>query len=217
MERSWDNWTDTSVNALPRHDVLARVLCVGGGGCGKRRIVNRVITPLIRTFDGPTGLQTLCASNKAASVMQGKMLHAANQLQGTRSLSTGNLRISTKNACSFRAVCLPVGGNTCDEFLQVSGQVFFRADVYITSLVRVPFYGLKLEAYADVSEKKKRAAYLWLVFFVTSCNCSLCLLKAVYFHRWRARHATRTETVVLVLFRAQHVHRLKTAFPSKIL
>ena len=83
MQREWDrvgsvnpdrvnelrnSWADDRhrSNLLPITGVLARVIFVGGGGCGKSLIINKVLGPLLRCYYGDRGLMLEAPSNKAA-------------------------------------------------------------------------------------------------------------------------------------------------------
>ena len=44
---------------LPLKGKRLRVLIYGGGGCGKTRIINKVLTPLFRRFFGPQDLSLI--------------------------------------------------------------------------------------------------------------------------------------------------------------
>jgi len=59
---------------------LIRMLTLGGGGCGKSRIINLVLTPLFVQYWGPRGCVKAAPSNKAARGILGKTLHAAANL-----------------------------------------------------------------------------------------------------------------------------------------
>ena len=73
-----------------------RLILVGGGGCGKSRIINRVFTPLFRAFYGARGLMKEAPSNKAARGIGGVTLHAANGLMGSSSLLTPHLGVNPR-------------------------------------------------------------------------------------------------------------------------
>ena len=70
---------------------ILRMLLLGGGGCGKSRIVNLVLTALFIQFWGPRGCVKAAPSNKAARGILGKTLHVAAKLGGG-SLNMINLR-----------------------------------------------------------------------------------------------------------------------------
>ena len=59
---------------------LLRMLLLGGGGCGKTRIVNLVLTALFTEYWGTSGVVKAAPSNKAARGILGKTLHAAAKL-----------------------------------------------------------------------------------------------------------------------------------------
>ena len=52
---------------------ILRMLLLGGGGCGKTRIVNLVLTALFLTFWGPRGCVKTAPSNKAARGILGNL------------------------------------------------------------------------------------------------------------------------------------------------
>ena len=101
---------------LPLVGVLVRLLLVGGGGCGKSRIINRVVSPLLRCFYGSRGLLLEASSNKAARLIGGVTIHAANSLRGNSSLMTVHLRLSPnkQKVAERRYACLD--GKVFDEF-----------------------------------------------------------------------------------------------------
>ena len=61
---------------------ILRMLLLGGGGCGKSRIVNLVLTALFLQFWGPRGCVKAAPSNKAARGILGKTLHVCAKLGG---------------------------------------------------------------------------------------------------------------------------------------
>ena len=54
---------------------ILRMLLIGGGGCGKSRIINLVLTALFVQYWGPRGCVKAAPSNKAARGILGKTLH----------------------------------------------------------------------------------------------------------------------------------------------
>ena len=79
---------------LPTFGVLVRLVIVGGGGCGKSRIINQVLSPLLTCYYGVKGIMKEAGSNKAARLIGGMTMHMANGLQGNSSLLTPHLRLS---------------------------------------------------------------------------------------------------------------------------
>ena len=55
---------------------LVRLLLVGGGGCGKTRIFNRVLVPLLEAFYGSHGVMKGVDSSKTATLSHGKTICA---------------------------------------------------------------------------------------------------------------------------------------------
>ena len=72
-------------NKLPLVGALVRLLIVGGGGCGKTRIFNKVLIPLLTAFYGTEGVLKQASTNKAARLRhgRGKTIHATNKLTAT--------------------------------------------------------------------------------------------------------------------------------------
>ena len=62
---------------------ILRMLLLGGGGCGKTRVINLVLTALFTEFWGERGIVKVAPSNKAARGILGKTLHAAAKLSGS--------------------------------------------------------------------------------------------------------------------------------------
>ena len=53
MQEAWEQrrfTTDNDSKQLPMVGCIVRLLIVGGGGCGKARIFNKVLIPLLETF-----------------------------------------------------------------------------------------------------------------------------------------------------------------------
>ena len=75
----------------PTGRLLRMLLLGGGGGCGKTRIVNLVLTILFTEYWGPRGVVKAAPSNKAARGILGKTLHAAAKL-GASPMQRAQLR-----------------------------------------------------------------------------------------------------------------------------
>ena len=96
--------------ALPLKGRISRVLLFGGGGCGKTRVINRVLTPLFRRFYGPRGLVLTAFANKPARLIKGKTGHSLTKLRGAQSLTMARLRVKNeKERRALAAVWAPVG------------------------------------------------------------------------------------------------------------
>ena len=158
MQDAWDETADLATRGaatvqsneprkLPLVGTLARLLLVGGGGCGKTRIFNKVLAPLLQTFYGPEGVMKEASSNKAARLLQGKTVHTANKLQGNCSLRTVHLRLNEKRGRVLGAIYGKTGAKIIDEFSQLSAKLF-HADAFITSIARAPIFNLRPERYA---------------------------------------------------------------------
>ena len=159
MQETWERGRDAAELAsrsaspsneqrkLPLTGALVRLLLVGGGGCGKTRIFNKVLIPLFETFYGPDGVMKEASSNKAARLLGGKTVHTANKLQGGASLRTVHLRLGEKRSDVLGTVYGRTGAKIIDEFSQLAAKLF-HADAFITMMARAPIFKLRPEAYA---------------------------------------------------------------------
>ena len=135
MERAWQAERQRRGALLPgeRDDVemqqwtiplsgrLCRMLIFGSGGCGKMRLITKVLAPLSKRYFGLRGLVTTAFSNKAARLVNGKTGHTLAKLRGTNSLAMQHLRIrSEKESRALAAVWAPAGAFVKDEFSQQS-------------------------------------------------------------------------------------------------
>ena len=141
-----------AANGMLRKDkVLLRCLLVGGGGCGKTRIINRVLRPLFQAFFGEDAVQTQAPSNKAARQIHGKTMHAANKLQMDASLRTVHLRLTTSTRKTLERSATPLGAMILDEFSQCIGQML-HADALRKTYGRQSAYNLEVHKYAEPLE-----------------------------------------------------------------
>ncbi len=145
----WANDTEEK-ELLPHVGMIARILFVGGGGSGKSRIINRVLTPPLKTFYGSKGLMIEAASNKAARGVGGITLHAANKLLGSFSLMTVHLRTKPRQQAAMNRFGL-LGAKLFDEVSQINSKLF-HADAYCTAVGRSGKDGVTVERYADLEQ-----------------------------------------------------------------
>ena len=109
---------------MPLSGRVARILIFGGGGCGKTRIINEVLTPLFRRFYGLRGCVLTAFSNKAARLIKGKTSHGLTKLHGEMSLTMERLRIKTEQERrALAAVWSPCGALAKDESSQQAGSL----------------------------------------------------------------------------------------------
>ena len=87
---------------------ILRMLLLGGGGCGKSRIVNLVLSALFLQFWGLRGCMKAAPSNKAARGILGKTLHIAAKLGGG-SLNIMNLHCGTAAQRALAYLWAPCG------------------------------------------------------------------------------------------------------------
>ena len=154
----WKSCANQEGALLPLVGVIARVLFIGGGGCGKSLVITRVLTPLLKTFYGPLGLMIEAASNKAARGVGGITLHAANKLLGSSSLITIHLR-ETKRQKAAMARYRKLGAKLFDEVSQLNTKLL-HADAYCTARSRAGMHSkeateppeVEVERYADYDQ-----------------------------------------------------------------
>ena len=85
---------------------LLRMLLLGGGGCGKTRIINLVLTALFTEYDGPRSVVKAGPSNRAARGILGKTLHAACKL-GTSAMDVQSLSCGEKAKAALASLGVP--------------------------------------------------------------------------------------------------------------
>ena len=129
---------------------ILRMLLLGGGGCGKTRIVNLVLTALFVTFWGPRGCAKAAPSNKAARGIIGKTLHAAAKLRGV-TLKMFDLRCSADVQSALAYLWAPCGALIIDEAPQGAAALYHAVSLRCT-YGRATAHGLEVAEYAEPSQ-----------------------------------------------------------------
>ena len=129
---------------------LLRILIIGGGGCGKSRIINQVLTGLFIVFWGPRGCVKLGPTNKAARNIDGKTMHAGSKLRPD-SLKMFALRTNAQVQTALSHLYVPCGGLIIDEVPQGAGELY-HAVALRCSYGRATPHNLNLEDYAEPSQ-----------------------------------------------------------------
>ncbi len=129
---------------------IMRMLLLGGGGCGKSRIVNLVLTALFLQYWGPRGCVKAAPSNKAARGILGKTLHAAAKLGGAQ-LNMMNLRCNHKAQTALAYIWAPCGALVIDEAPQ-GAAALYHAVALRSSYGRAAAHGLEVADYAERSQ-----------------------------------------------------------------
>ena len=93
---------------------IVRMLLLGGGGCGKTRIINLVLTALFQTFWGKRSCMKTAPSNKPARSILGKTLHASAKLRGG-AFKMIQLRCIQKVQTALAYLWSPCGALIIDE------------------------------------------------------------------------------------------------------
>ena len=126
---------------------ILRMLLIGGGGCGKSRIINLVLTALFIQFWGPRGCIKVAPSNKAARGILGKTLHVASKISGC-SLTMTNLRCSSKVVSALAYLWVQCGAYIIDEAPQ-GAAALYHAIALRSSYGRASAHKLELANYAE--------------------------------------------------------------------
>ena len=129
---------------------ILRMLLLGGGGCGKSRIVNLVLSALFLQFWGPRGCVKAAPSNKAARGILGKTLHIAAKLGGG-SLNIMNLRPQTAAKRALEYLWTPCGALVIDEAPQ-GAAALYHAVALRSCYGRVAALNVELSDYAEPSQ-----------------------------------------------------------------
>jgi hypothetical protein len=129
---------------------ITRLLLIGGGGCGKSRIINLVLTALFLHFWGPRGCVKAAPSNKAARGILGKTLHASAKLTAC-TLNMMNLRCSHKVQSALAYLWAPCGALVIDEAPQ-GAAALYHAVALRSSYGRAAAHGLQVADYAEASQ-----------------------------------------------------------------
>ena len=129
---------------------ILRMLLLGGGGCGKTRIINLVLTALFVTFWGPRGCVKAAPSNKAARGILGKTLHTAGKLRGG-SLKMIHLLCTETARKALAYLWAPCGALIIDEAPQ-GAAALYHAVALRSTYGRDAAHGLEVADYAEPSQ-----------------------------------------------------------------
>ena len=129
---------------------ILRMLLIGGGGCGKTRIINLVLTAMFIKFWGPRGCVKTAPSNKAARGILGKTLHAASKLR-SGSMRMTDLRCSHAVQTALAYLWAPCGALIIDEAPQGAAALYHALAVRST-YGRATAHALEAADYAERSQ-----------------------------------------------------------------
>ena len=131
---------------------FVRLLGLGGGGCGKSWMLNKMIRPVIeRFFDGHNAYLPLCATNAGARNIQGRTLHVATGLGATSSLKITALHVTHSERKKLECVCKNTACLALDEISQVGGPLFHATSLRF-SFARETCHNLRLENYLQTCQ-----------------------------------------------------------------
>ena len=129
---------------------LIRMLVVGGGGCGKSRIIKKVLRPLCEHFFGKRTCVVTAPSNRAARGVNGKTAHTAAKI-GSGSLRMNELRTNSKQQKALARVFVPSGALLNDEFSMFTAPLYHALSLRAT-YGRSDHHQLELSEYTEASQ-----------------------------------------------------------------
>ena len=145
LQKAWESRSDTSSVTLPLSGSLARLLIVGGGGCGKTTLLMKIMLPVLQTY--LHGMLRTAPSNKAARSIGGRTCHNASALKPSDSLRTAALHFANDNMRKkMEAIWNVVGSLAVDEFSQLPASLFHAMAVR-SMYARAGVHRLHLESY----------------------------------------------------------------------
>ena len=148
MQTEWEK-QGTPQHMKP-HGKILRMLLLGGGGCGKSRIVNLVFTALFLKFWGPRGCVKAAPSNKAARGILGRTLHVVAKLGGG-SLNMLNLRCAPAVQSALAYLWVSCGALVIDEAPQ-GAAALYHAVALRSCYGRASAHGVEVSDYAEPSQ-----------------------------------------------------------------
>ena len=123
---------------------------MGGGGCGKSRIINKVLRPLCDYFFGTRACVVTAPSNRAARGVKGKTAHTAAKLGGG-TLRMRDLRTNEGNQKALTQVFANCGALLNDEFSMFTAPLYHALSLRIT-YGRSADHQLELSEYTEPSQ-----------------------------------------------------------------
>ena len=144
MQTAWEE--QGRPERMSANGKLLRMLLLGGGGCGKTRIINLVLTALFTEYYGPRGVVKAAPTNKAARGILGKTLHTAAKILPNQVHSTDNP--NSKAQKNLEYLWAPAGALIIDEAPQ-STAVLYNVTAIRSTFGRAAQHKLNLAEYAD--------------------------------------------------------------------
>ena len=151
--------TVEKMQRLPNDLGLPRIAIIGGGGCGKTTIMQKVVVPTLRTFFQRVLLTA--PSNRAARGFDpsAKTLHSVSGMRPQDSMRTSNLHIKGDQMRKrMDANQTHAGAWVHDEALQTSAPLF-NAAALRTTYAREHYYKLDTARYAKPEQIMGRISF----------------------------------------------------------
>ena len=154
--------TANTLHKLPNDLGLPRIAIIGGGGCGKTTVMQRVIVPTLQTFFSRVVLTA--PSNRAARGFDpsAKTLHSVTGMTPQDSMRTSSLHIKSDHMRKrLDANQTHAGAWVHDEALQTSAPLLHAAALR-TTYARQHHYNLDTARYAMASEVMGKMSFFAL-------------------------------------------------------
>ena len=158
MQSAFLNRPDKSICTIDNSKAIRDVIYVGGGGCGKTTILNKILIPLFRAYFGPRGCILTAPSNKAARLIKGRTIHATQGMTPDNSLRTAALRLSGTRSKLERTMG-PAGAKITDEWSQLQASMN-HADALRTTYAREQQHKLNRYDYTMPGERFGRMPFV---------------------------------------------------------
>ena len=144
---------------LPLDKPIFRGVFIGGGGCGKTHVINKILRPLIERFYGRGCCITVAPTNKAARLVRGKTLHHAVGLPAAATFKASRLRPTGKVATQLECRFATVAAWLLDEWSQAQGQLLSACALRLT-YARQKVFQLIVDRFAEAGESFGRLPFV---------------------------------------------------------
>ena len=153
MQRAWMEKPLHQTKLKPTSSQhFARIVGLGGGGCGKSWLLNKMVAPLINFFfEGHNSYLAMCATNAGARHVKGRTVHVASGLNAASSLKISALHMKEDARRKMEFTTKHTACLACDELSQVGGPLFHGCSLRF-SIAREAYHKLDLAKYLEASQ-----------------------------------------------------------------
>jgi len=158
MQQNWqqvqdrDATTDEDVPlALQSTSSTCRMIGLGGGGCGKSYVLEKVIEPTTAAFYGQQGYLAVCQSNAGAQNVKGRTCHTACSINASQSMKVEDLKPTPAAETNMALLLNKLGCLGVDELSQIAGALL-HCMAYRFTFGRARAHKLRREDYMRLPE-----------------------------------------------------------------